>query len=65
MEIQTFKEMLIALLGQYTPDLTEGLTGIAQLDWEWIASFILLLHVVILFFKCIKHIFEDIFRGWC
>ena len=38
MTISNLKDFFINFVGPYTPDLTQGLEGIAQLDWAWIAG---------------------------
>ena len=55
-----FKDMLIQVIGTYTPDLTCADWG--QIDWVWIAGFLLFLHVVIIFFKIFKEIFKEVFK---
>ena len=64
MTISNLKDFFINFVGPYTPDLTQGLEGIAQLDWVWIAGAALALMMVGLFFKMIKSILKDLFRGW-
>lgn len=52
--MNTFKDLLISVIGQYTPDLTAE--GIAQIDWVWIASAVLVIALIIGFFKAIRFI---------
>lgn len=62
--ITNFKEWFLYLVGPYIPDTTESLQGISQLDIPWIAGAVLALALVIFFFKAIKSILSDLFRGW-
>lgn len=55
-----FKDMLIQIIGTYTPDLTA--TDWGQIDFVWIAAFILFLVVVKLFFKIFFEILKEVFR---
>lgn len=50
----TFKDLLISYVGPYTPDLTANDWG--QIDWVWIASAILLIVLVVTFFKAIRFV---------
>lgn len=52
--MDTFKDLLISVIGEYTPDLTAE--GIAQIDWVWIASAVLVIALIIGFFKAIRFI---------
>lgn len=51
---ETIKDVLIDIIGTYTPDLTAE--GIAQIDWVWIAGAVLLIALVISFFKAIRFV---------
>lgn len=62
--LTTFKEWFLYFVGPYVPDNTEGLQGIAQLDIPWIAGAVLIIALCIFFFKAIKSILSDLFRGW-
>lgn len=48
------KDVLEAIIGTYTPNDT--LEGIAQVDWVWIASAVLLIALMITFFKVIRFV---------
>ena len=48
------KDFMESIIGTYTPDLTAE--GLAQVDWVWIASAVLLLILVASFFKAIRFI---------
>lgn len=50
----TIKEWLISIIGPYTPDLTAADLG--QIDYVWIASAILLIVLVIVFFKALRFV---------
>ena len=54
------KDLLISIIGNYVPDLT--VQGIASIDWVWVCSFLLLLHLTIVFFKGLKHIFQGVLK---
>lgn len=62
MNIINFKDYLVQFIGQYQPDLTCQDWG--QIDWVWICSFILMLHLIIFFFKGVKSIFKKLFGGF-
>ena len=62
--ITDMKDFFIQFVGTYTPDTTEGLQGIAQIDWVWIAGAVMVLLLTSVFFKMIKSILKDLFRGW-
>lgn len=50
----TFKDLLTTFIGVYTPDLTANDWG--QIDWVWIAGAILLIVLIVTFFKAIRFI---------
>lgn len=50
----TIKEWLIAIVGEYTPDLTAS--GWGQIDFVWIISAILLIVLVVVFFKALRFV---------
>lgn len=50
----TIKEWLIAIIGQYTPDLTAS--GCGQIDFVWITSALLLIVLVVVFFKALRFV---------
>lgn len=52
--MQTFKDLLITFIGPYTPDLTASDWG--QIDWPWIAGAILLIVLLVTFFKALRFI---------
>lgn len=52
--MNTFKELLLSVIGEYTTDLTAE--GIAQIDFVWIASAVLVIALIIGFFKAIRFI---------
>lgn len=56
---ETIKEFLVSYIGQY--EYIEG-AGIAGIDFVWICSFLLLLHLCIVFFKMLKEFFKGVFR---
>lgn len=62
--MNTLKDIVISIVGTYTPDITSGVTGAAQIDWVWIASFLIVFHCFILTFKMIKSIIKSLFGGW-
>ena len=62
MAIENFKQLLIQFVGEYTPDYQASDWG--QIDWVWILGAIVLLHLLICFFKAIRHIFHFTFKGW-
>lgn len=59
----TFKDFLNYYIGAYTPDLTAQDLG--QIDWVWVCGFILLLTMLIFFFKGVKSVFKALFGGFC
>lgn len=52
--IEDIKQLLEAIIGVYTPNDT--LEGIAQVDWVWVASAVLLIVMVVTFFKAIRFV---------
>lgn len=50
--MQTFKDLLITFIGPYTPDLTANDWG--QIDWPWIAGAVLLIVLLVTFFKALR-----------
>lgn len=48
------KDFLESVIGTYTPDLTAE--GMAQVDWVWIASAVLLIILVASFFKAVRFV---------
>ena len=54
----TFKDLLITYVGPYTPDFTA--TDWGQIDWVWIASAILLIVLIVTFFKAIRFVLGGI-----
>lgn len=54
------KQVLESIIGTYTPDLTAE--GLAQVDWVWIASAVLLIILVASFFKAIRFLIGG-FKG--
>lgn len=56
------KTLLVSIIGSYSPDITSGVQGLAQVDWVWICSFILVLALTVVFFKMVKEFFKGVFR---
>lgn len=56
------KNLLESIIGTYTPDVTSGVQGLAQIDWVWICSFVLVLALTVVFFKMVKEFFKGVFR---
>lgn len=54
MEITTIKELMESIIGTYASDST--LEGIAQVDWVWVASAVLLIVMVVTFLKAIRFV---------
>ena len=52
--MQYLKDILIDIIGSYTPDPT--LDGIAQIDWAWIASAVLFIGLILSFFKALRFV---------
>lgn len=52
--MQTFKDLFISFVGEYTPDYTS--TDWGQLDIPWIAGAILLIVLLVTFFKALRFI---------
>lgn len=52
--MNTIKEWIISIIGEYTPDYTA--TNFGQIDYVWIASAILLIVLVIVFFKALRFV---------
>lgn len=50
----TIKEWLVAIIGEYTPDLTA--TDWGQIDFVWITSAVLLIVLVVVFFKALRFV---------
>ena len=50
----TIKDWLISIIGPYTPDLTT--TDCGQIDFVWIASAVLLIVLVVVFFKSLRFV---------
>lgn len=48
------KDVLESIIGTYSPNDT--LEGIAQIDWVWIASAVMLIALMITFFKVIRFV---------
>lgn len=53
--ITTFKDLLIDVIGTYSPDITANDWG--QIDWVWIAGAVLFIVLVVTFFKAIRYVF--------
>ena len=58
--MQTIKDVLLSIIGEYTPDITAE--GIAQIDWVWIAGAVLLIGLICCFFKSIRYILGVMFK---
>lgn len=52
--MNTIKDWLISIIGEYTPDYTAANFG--QIDYIWIASAILLIVLVVVFFKALRFV---------
>ena len=52
--MEYLKDVLESIIGTYEPNNT--LEGLAQVDWVWIASAVLLIALVITFFKIIRFV---------
>lgn len=52
--MEYLKDVLETIIGTYEPNNT--LEGIAQVDWVWIVSAVLLIALVITFFKIIRFV---------
>ena len=52
--MSNFKDFITTFVGTYTP-LGDG---IANIDFEFIFAALVLLHLIIVFFKCIKFVFR-------
>lgn len=50
----TIKEWLLYIIGPYSPDLTANDWG--QIDFVWIASAVLLIVLVVVFFKALRFV---------
>lgn len=60
----TIKDVLLSIIGTYTPDVTNGVEGLAQVDWVWISSAILFIVLIHSIFKSAADIIKDLFGGW-
>lgn len=60
MNVETIKQALIAVIGEYTPDST--LDGMAQMDWAWIASSVMFIVLMVTFFKAIRFVLGGLGR---
>lgn len=58
--METFKELLVEIIGDYTPDLT--CEGFAQIDFVWVAGAVLFIGLVCCFFKSIRYILGVMFK---
>ena len=56
----TFKDLLTTFIGTYTPDLTASDWG--QIDWPWIMGAILLIVLIVTFFKAIRFILGGVVK---
>lgn len=52
--MSTFKDLLTTFVGTYTTDTTA--TDWGQIDWPWIMGAVLLIVLIITFFKAIRFI---------
>ena len=56
----TFKDLLITFIGTYNPDLTANDWG--QIDWPWIMAAVLLIVLIVTFFKAIRFILGGVVK---
>ena len=50
------RDALISILGPYTPDLTAE--GLAQVDWPWVLSAVLVIAVIVSLMRFIGGVFR-------